>query len=68
MTTSRQGGIVAADETPQTQKSISGKQVKVVRFEKLAYVSPPRPMVVKKLMAKRVSLGLLRGRIPSKNS
>lgn len=31
------------------------------------YVSPPSPMEVKKLMAKRVFLGLSRGKRPSKN-
>lgn len=31
----------------------------------LAYVSPPRPIEVKKLMAKRVFFGLSRGRSPS---
>lgn len=31
------------------------------------HVSPPRPMEVKKLMAKRVFLGLSRGKRPSKN-
>ena len=32
----------------------------------LSYVSPPRPMDVKKLMAKRVFFGLSRGMRPSK--
>ena len=41
--------------------------VQVHRSMEMTYVKPPRPMAVKKLMAKRVFLGLSRGKRPSKN-
>lgn len=59
--------IILAVKAVEQQTSPPDISLFVIMLVCVTYVRPPSPIEVKKLMAKRVFLGLSRGKSPSKN-